>query len=651
MPIPIQVRRNWPRHLLGIVLAGLAVLLLDRPLGLFQAPEQWSRDARHFLYPSTSDRPADVAVLYATEATLDRLECRVPIDRAYLAQRLAPLQAAGARALGLDLLFDHPGRGEARLKATLDGMPFPVFYAWIGPEHGLRPNQSARLEAFLGERQRGLATFLVDRRDGIARNLPAAHGATRLPPLAVALSAAAGGAAPTLPHPLAYSPRRPDGAPWIASYPLEFIDRVLADDPDAFRDKVLLVGVQSPLRDLHRAPFARFGGQAAGLPGVMLHAHAVAQLLQGRTLVTAPLAVELPLVLLFAGIGWLLALLDLRLAVQGALALALALFYASVSVATYAASAIFLPLTTPVAALLLGLLSGALVTGRQLRRQRARVRRVFAQYVPAPVVDRLVDTPAEALFAGQRQEITCLFTDIAGFTRLAERMDPVRLVEMMNRYFDGLTRILHRHGGTVDKFIGDAVLAFFGAPLGQADHADRAVAAAIDIEAFSRELSGELAAAGVPLGATRIGVHTGDAVIGNIGGELRQNYTALGDAVNLASRLEGANRHLGTRVCLSEATARQATTHPCRPIAEVVVKGRTQAVAVFEPLAVRADDPALASRYAAAYQLLARGDDPVAAHQALRELHAAAPDDTVVAMHLQRLDAGHGGATLILDSK
>lgn len=651
MPIPIQVRQRWPVHLLGCAGVALTVFLLHHPLGLFQTAEQWTRDARHFLAPPTSDRPADVAVLYVTEAALDQLECRVPIDRAYLAHRLAPLQRAGTRVLGLDLLFDHSARGEAQLKQTLDGMPFPVFYAWIGTDHGLRPNQSARLDAFIGERGRGLATFVVDRRDGIARELPAPFGTQRLPPLAVALAAATGLAPPALPRPLAYSPQLPGGAPWIVSYPLEFLDRVLTANPDALRDKVVLVGVKSPLRDIHHAPFARFGDQADGLPGVMLHAHAVAQLLAGRSLQIPPVAVDLLLALLFAAIGWLLALLDLRLAAQGGLALLVAGLYAGVAVAVHATSELFLPLLVPIGALLLGLLAGSLVEGRQLRRQRARVRRVFAQYVPAPVVDRLVDTPAETLFAGQRQEITCLFTDIAGFTRLAERMDPVELVGMMNRYFDGLTRIIHRHGGTVDKFIGDAVLAFFGAPLAQPDHADRAVAAAIDIHAFTQDLSQELAPSGIVLGQTRIGVHTGDAVIGNIGGELRQNYTALGDAVNLASRLEGANRYLGTGVCLSETTARQATTHPCRPVAEVVVKGRTQAIGVFEPLAVRTQQPGLADRYAAAYRLLAHGDDTAAAHQAFRDLHAAAPDDTVVTGHLERLDAGHGGATITLDRK
>jgi len=651
MQISRQIGQRWPIHTGGIVLVAIVVVLMQIRADFLETTDAWTRDVRHYLVPPIAEKPADVAILYVTETDLDRLECRVPIDRHYLARKLEPLRHAGPTAIGIDILFDHQARGEDELRQTLDSMPFPVFYAWIDDEHGLRPNQANRLNDFLESRHRGLATFLVDRRDGVVRELPVPFGNDSIMPLAAALAGVVGKEPATLPHPLAYSPQMPDGQPWIASYPLNFVDRILLQDPDRFRGKMLLIGVQSPLRDMHRAPFALFGPDADGVPGVALHGHAVAQLIDGRSLTTTPLLVDLVLALLLAGIGWLISLLDIRLIVQALLALLILLLYASATVAAYALTTLFLPLVMPAMALALGLLSGALVEGRQLRRQRSRVRKTFAQYVPSQIVDQLVDMPASELLEGQRTTISCLFTDIAGFTHLSERMDPVELVSMMNRYFDGVTRIIHDHDGTVDKFIGDAVLAFFGAPLPQADHADRAVAAAIEIKSFTNTLRNQLTVGGVELGETRVGVHSGEAVIGNVGGEQRQNYTALGDAVNLASRLEGANRHLGTLICISETTNSLATSHPARPIARIVVKGRKQPIEVFEPIEILDLAPAQVARYAEAYRLLDDEGHRDTILRIFRELQDEIPEDLVIAMHLKRLQAGQAGTTIILDSK
>jgi class 3 adenylate cyclase len=317
----------------------------------------------------------------------------------------------------------------------------------------------------------------------------------------------------------------------------------------------------------------------------------------------------------------------------------------------YASTSLFLPLILPSIALGLGLMISALAEGGQLRRQRSAVRKVFSQYVPKQVVDQLIDKPSQSLLAGHRATITCLFTDIAGFTSLAEKMDPVQLVELMNRYFDGVTRIIHKHEGTVDKFIGDAVLAFFGAPLEQPDHANRAVAAGIEIHQFSTDLREHLTKEGIDLGETRIGIHTGEAVVGNIGGELRQNYTALGDAVNLASRLEGANRYLGSSVCISETTMGMASDHPTRPLGNIVVKGRSETIGVYEPLAVVNRSEEFVKQYHEAYQAL---DTPSGLNRALelfQDMLRQAPDDRVIKMHIRRLEAGQNSTNLILESK
>src|SRR5262249_36172245 len=155
---------------------------------------------------------------------------------------------------------------------------------------------------------------------------------------------------------------------------------------------------------------------------------------------------------------------------------------------------------------------------------------------------------------GERREMTFLFTDIQDFTTFAEQMDTTMLAPMLNAYFDGATRIVLRHGGMVDKFIGDAVFAIFNAPVDLPEHATRAVQCGLDLDNYFEEFRQN---SGWKLGKTRIGINTGTAVIGNFGSSLRFNYTAQGDAVNVAQRLEGANKEFGTRICASADTMKR----------------------------------------------------------------------------------------------
>ncbi|MDP3174676.1 MAG: adenylate/guanylate cyclase domain-containing protein, partial [Phenylobacterium sp.] len=241
---------------------------------------------------------------------------------------------------------------------------------------------------------------------------------------------------------------------------------------------------------------------------------------------------------------------------------------------------------TPLLAMLLAAYGVSAVWGFVAARQRARhIRQMFAQYVPPDVVGQLVAHPELMRLGGETRELTVMFTDLANFTGMSERLDPQHTVAVLTEYFNTMTAIVHRHHGTVDKFIGDAVMAFWGAPLPVPDHAHHAVAAAIEMQAAMAALVTRLQAQGLPQIGMRIGIHSGPAVVGNIGSETRFSYTAIGDTVNLAARLEGANKAFGTGILLSASTAALLGEGAplLRPLADVVVKGKTEAVRVYTP--------------------------------------------------------------------
>jgi adenylate cyclase len=219
--------------------------------------------------------------------------------------------------------------------------------------------------------------------------------------------------------------------------------------------------------------------------------------------------------------------------------------------------------------------------------------RSFKKYVPAEVVTRLLDSRKEAVIEGEKRELTIFFSDIADFTSISERLSPEALVARLGTYFEEVTGIIIQGSGTVDKFIGDAVMAFWGAPTPLAGHAELACQAALAAqESIARLNRRWLDEGGQPF-RTRMGIHTGEAIVGNVGFEGRMNYTAIGDSVNLASRLEGLNKVYGTRILISETTLQAAGPAVlARAVDLVAVKGKERAIAIFELLAMRAEAPA-----------------------------------------------------------
>jgi adenylate cyclase len=245
---------------------------------------------------------------------------------------------------------------------------------------------------------------------------------------------------------------------------------------------------------------------------------------------------------------------------------------------------------------------------------------------------------------GERRVMTFLFTDVADFTTLSEGLDSHELARILNSYLDGVTQIVLRHDGMVGKFIGDAVFVIFNAPLDQPDHAERAVRCALEIDRFCQSFCLEQNAKGVPFGLTRIGINTGPAVVGNFGSSSRFSYTATGDAVNTASRLEGINKVLGTRICVAQSTRALCHGIAFRPVAAVMVKGKAAAIEVWEPLHEDVVRAPFLTRYCEAFaRLRTLAPDALDLFTAL---HAEDPKDPCVALHLARLRRGLQGAEI-----
>ncbi len=278
------------------------------------------------------------------------------------------------------------------------------------------------------------------------------------------------------------------------------------------------------------------------------------------------------------------------------------------------------------------------------------IRSVFANYLSPNLVEHLIKNPDDLRLGGERRECSFVLTDVAGFTSLVEGMeDPAELTEIINNYLEGMVSIAFEHDGTLDRIVGDAVAVLFSAPVTQPDHAERAVRCALAMDHFATEYSKSCLAKDIPFGRTRIGVHTGEVVVGNFGGSSHFDYRPLGDPINTAARLETANRQLGTNICVSGTTVGLCPSFTGRRAGTIHLKGKSQGVEVFEAIS---NGDARSSRlpaYQRAFELMA-AESPEAL-DAFEQLVAAHPDDGLAAFHLARLRRGEQGSTVVFTEK
>ena len=348
-------------------------------------------------------------------------------------------------------------------------------------------------------------------------------------------------------------------------------------DPALFKDKIVFVGLSAGgLVDAFQTPVGR-----GTVPGIQLHASVADSILSNRFIQRAPRwLAPVKVVTAAVVVGLMAAMLPFGAAAGGAILLALA--YAAG--ATYAFSqGLWLELVQPMLSIGIALFVGTAYRYFVEDAEKRKVARLFGRYVSKDVYDQLMANPGLAELGGQRREMTVLFSDIRGFTSLTEKGSPEEIVAQLNQYFGRMVEVVFRHGGTVDKFVGDMVMALFGAPVVDPRHADHAVAAAVEMVDQLRQLNAEWSSQGKATLDIGIGLNSGDMIAGNIGSSSIMSYTVIGDNVNLGSRLESLNKEYGTRIIMSDATRIRLTTeHTTRPLGSVVVKGKTKPVDIFE---------------------------------------------------------------------
>jgi class 3 adenylate cyclase len=282
---------------------------------------------------------------------------------------------------------------------------------------------------------------------------------------------------------------------------------------------------------------------------------------------------------------------------------------------------------------------------RQAAAERAHA--ALSRFFSPQIASRLALEGEAAGMTVHRRDIATIFTDITSFTSLVETVAPDVLSGLLNDYMGGMTEIVFSREGTVAKIIGDSIQVLFNAPGDQPDHSPRAVACALDLDAWAEQFRKACGEKGIAFGATRLGVHAGPALVGNFGGGRLFDYTAYGDTVNAAARLQSANKRLGTRICASAAVVNDVPGFKGRPIGDLMLRGRSETLRTYEPLAADAVDAGTLAAYTDAFAKLEAGD--ASAMPAFAALVGAHPNDVLAGLHLKRLLNGEKGVRIAVE--
>ncbi len=659
--------RRYQRHLFAVIIVTIVAVVMGAgllQLRIMHDLEDVTADIRMLAFAPETTPSNDIVIVALDDATMNALPYRSPIPRDFLARLHREIMRAKPLIVGYDIFFQDPSFPDAD-QALANAFEDTAVYGVVPMrQDGVLERVLPRFEEVLSGV--GLADLPQSAFDATVRRARL-RLQTREGPYpsfaAVLATAAVGDSAEEMMRdearapgwgPFATTPfTAPEefrirfvgapSAPSFSTYSASLVAKGLI--PAAWlAGKIVLVGATaSDLKDLFATPYFARATQYARMSGVELHANVLSSLLTGQfyyelrwwqglviAFVAACFAAAAALVLA----PWRAAIV---MSVEVLLVIGLAIL-------AFREASLVLPVVQPLASLtmasVLGVAWNALTEGRE----RRFITRAFAQYVPAPVVERLCEQPELLQLGGEQREVTSFFSDIASFTSISERLDPATLVEFLNDYLGCMNAELFQYGATLDKYEGDAIIAFWNAPVEVADHPRAAVLAALGVQRAGHVITKQWKDRCGREIVTRIGLNTGLAVVGNMGSEGRFDYTAIGDTINLASRLEGANKFYGTKVLAAESLVKRISTDEfaLRPVDLVRVKGKSVPVRLYEIVGIRSEIDrdrlvrVLEPCNDAFECLMQRG-----VHEAralLAQAASVAPDDGVVAALLARCD-------------
>jgi adenylate cyclase len=576
---------SWRVFLAGS-LAGIAVVVLAtaNPFSFFEIAELKALDAQFTLRgPRAPVSP--IVVVTIDEDSFDGLNLSWPWPRAMHAKFLDIVGRGGPVAIGMDILFTEPSsRGpadDAALAAAVDRLHDRIVLAaaltTVGDASFVKQALNPPIPEVRGQAAFGSADYDSDADAFVRRaTLQREFQDREWPGFDMLLYRRAERAG------LAHAPA-PAGPELLVNYrggpgtfPMVAYHRVVTGEipPEVFAGKIVLVGATTPtLHDIFPTPFA----SQSGMPGVEIHAHTLETLLQGIALRRAP-RLLVPVIAVLAGAlaAWTATALRPLPAfgvITGGVLGYLGASHAAFLWARYWVEVVPVPL-----ALLVTYAGTVAKNFAQEQREKRRLSRFFSP----DVVSEIVRHKDDAKLAANRRRMTVLFSDIRGFTSMSEKMQPEEVVTFLREYLTVMTEAVFKHGGTVDKYIGDAIMALYNVPFEAPDHALRAVRTAIEFQERLRPLAERFATEHGGRLACGVGIHTGDAVVGTIGSEQRLEYTAIGDTINLGSRLEGLTKEFNVPIIISEATYAEVRKHfGARDLGEVTVKGKAIPVKIY----------------------------------------------------------------------
>jgi class 3 adenylate cyclase/CHASE2 domain-containing sensor protein len=526
----------------------------------------------------------------AINAMRDASPCRclAPINKVWLADLIASLDAKGAKAVVVDYLLDTWASPQEfqDFEAHMAPVKAPVI---VGVDPAYKPGVDYPVDPKL--RYADARALVSPDYDDVVRRYDPKPG--RMRALAAEAAAAVGSRPPIgtftiryrRPYPGATGENRGALAP---SYSAAFVPFL----PDRFfKGKVALVGAvtrsaqahsQSLKEDMHSTPLRFLPGHFWGTPGVEVHAHALSQMLAGDRILTPGSVVVALIIFAFAVGGAALGRGTVRWWAAVAIVLVGLAVAAAVAVGLFLAFAFVAPITAPSISFAFAFFVMSRLTAAELSSQRAFYSSTLERYLAPQVIDGIVEGRQAVKIGAEAREITVMISDLENFSNLVARLPLEQFQEVINEYLDGVLEILWRHGAMIDKMTGDGVIVMFGAPVFQEDHADHALAAAREVDSFAQAYRERMIEKLGFFGHTRMGIDSGVGLVGNFGGERRFNYTAYGEVVVIAARLEATNKVFGTRILFSNETRRRATkTDGVAFVGEVDLKGVPEPIAAY----------------------------------------------------------------------